>query len=162
MEKSELTPAHLRRMKSLALLNDAQLASFLNYVDLVQVPHSGTVIIEGQPGDSMYLILQGQLRVYSQKRSGEAIFLRLLEAGDAFGEIALLNHAVRSASVEAARESYLVKISSDALGRLMAEQPSVAAHFLFHLARSLGTQLTTLTKKLRNQLEVAGAVSFLE
>ena len=149
-------------MKSLALLDNAQLAAFLNFVELVLVPHSGAVIVEGQTGDSMYLVLEGQLRVYSKQRNGEMIFLRLLEVGDAFGEIALLNHAVRAASVEATRESRLIKISAASLERLMAEQPSLAAHFLFHLARSLGTQLTTLTKKLRNTLEIANAVSFLE
>src|SRR5690242_12154511 len=112
MKKSELTPAHLRRMKCLASLDNDQLAAFLDFVELVPVPISGTVITEGEPGDSMFLVLDGQLRVYSKKRNGEIIFLRMLEAGDAFGEIALLNHATRAASVEAARESQLLKISS--------------------------------------------------
>jgi CRP-like cAMP-binding protein len=148
MDKSNLKPGHLRRIRSLALLGTDQLESFLNYVEIVPYAQSGTVFREGQPGDSMFLILEGQCRVYSRQRTGEMLFLRLLEAGAAFGEIGLLNREVRSASVEATQDSILLKISASSLEKLVSEQPALAAQFLLHLARSLGLQLSHLTKKL--------------
>jgi CRP/FNR family transcriptional regulator, cyclic AMP receptor protein len=162
MDKANLKPAHLRRIKSLALLNDEQLTAFLEYVKVMTCSLSGTLFQEGQPGDSMFLILEGQMRVYTKQKNGEVVFLRLLNAGDAFGEIALLNHAVRSASVEAVQSSVLLTISSLALERIIAEQPALAAQFLYHLARSLGRQLGDLTTKLRAQREYAEIVSFLQ
>src|SRR6266481_4813832 len=115
MHKSNLRPAHLRRIKSLALLNDKQLESFLDHVEVLALPHSGSIIKEGQPGDSMFLILEGELRVYSKQTNGEILFLRLLHAGDAFGEVGLLTRGKRSASVEAVKESLLLKISAASL-----------------------------------------------
>ena len=112
MNKSTIKPAHLRRIKSLALLDDEQLAAFLDFVELVPCALSDTLFHAGQPGDSMFLILEGKMRVYIKQKSGEVFFLRILNAGDAFGEVALLNHAVRSASVEAVESSVLIKISS--------------------------------------------------
>jgi NTE family protein len=162
MDKSQLKPAHLRRIKSLALLDTSQLESFLDYVELLHCPQSQTLFREGQPGDSMFLILEGQFRVYFKQRNGEVIFLRMLDAGEAFGEIALLNQVPRSASIEATKPSLLIKISAASLKRLVSEQPALAARFLYHLSRTLGRQLSDLTKKLQVTRELASSVSFLE
>jgi CRP/FNR family transcriptional regulator, cyclic AMP receptor protein len=162
MDKSSLKPGHLRRIKSLALLNDEQLAAFLDYVDVVSCERSATLFREGQSGDSMFLILDGQMRVFIKKKNGEVVLLRLLESGDAFGEVALLNQAPRSANVEAVRDSVLIKISATKLQKLVADQPAVAAQFLYHQARALGRQLTDLTTKLRAIRDNADMVSFLQ
>jgi CRP-like cAMP-binding protein len=162
MDKSNLKPGHLRRIKSLALLNDEQLAAFLDYVEVVTCGFSETLFREGQRGDSMFLILEGQMRVYTEQKSGEVLFLRMLDAGDAFGEVALLNQAARSASVEAVRESVLIKITSASLQKLVSEQPAVASRFLLHLAKTVGRQLGDLTKKLRAKLDQPDMLSFLQ
>lgn len=162
MDQSSLKPGHLRRIKSLALLNDEQLSAFLNYIEVVECPISGTLFREGQPGDSMFLILEGQMRVYTKTKGGEIIFLRMLEAGDAFGEVALLNQIPRSASVEAVKSSILIKISSATVEQLVAAEPALAAQFLYHLARSLGRQLSDVTAKLRVRSEQKDFVTFLQ
>ena len=160
MDKSNLKPGHLRRIKSLAPLDDTQLAAFLNYIEVVNLAPAASLFTEGQPGDSMFLILEGQMRVSIRKRSSdESLLLRMLEAGDAFGEIALLGSAPRSASVEAVQTSVLIRISATALHKLMSEQPVLAAQFLFHLARNLGRELSDLTTKLRARSEQADLLS---
>src|SRR2546425_9583960 len=162
MDKPKLRPAHLRRIKSLAMLNDTQLESFLDYIEIVVCKHSGTVFKEGQRGDAMFLILDGELRVYSTQKGGEVMFLRILSAGDAFGEIALLTQGPRSASVEAVKQSLLVKVSASSLQKLVSKEPALAAQFLYHLAKSLGRQLSDLTTRLRTQREFANAVTFIQ
>ena len=162
MNKSTLKPGQLRRIKSLALLSDEQLTAFLDFVEILTCPQSGTLFQEGQPGDSMFLILDGQMRVYTRTRTEEMHFLRMLEAGDAFGEVALLNHAPRSASVEAVRETVLIKMTSDALQKLVSEHPALAAQFLYHLAISLGRILGDLTIKLRARSEQADILSLIK
>lgn len=150
MEKSNLKPGHLKRIKSLALLDDTQLAAFLNYIDVVNLAGGAALFTEGQTGDSMFLILEGQMRVITRKRDNEeSLLLRMLEAGDSFGEIALLSQIPRSATVEATKPSVLIRISAPALNQLLIEQPALAAQFLYHVARTLGRQLTDLTTKLR-------------
>jgi CRP-like cAMP-binding protein len=153
MEKSSLKPGNLRRIKSLAVLSDAQLAALLDYVDVVSCGRSTTLFKEKQPGDSLYMILEGEMRIFIEPRGGQIVLLRMLEAGDTFGEIALLNQAPRSASVEAVTDCTLIQVSGAMLEKLMAEQPAAAAPFLFHLARTLGRELTDLTTKLRKLRE---------
>jgi|CZKV01.1.fsa_nt_gi CRP-like cAMP-binding protein len=163
MEKSNLKPGHLRRIKSLALLNDEQLAAFLNYVEVVNCVPASSLFKEGEPGDSMFLILEGQMRVSTPKRTTEgSLFLRMLEAGDSFGEVALLSHGPRTASIEATQNSVLIKISSGSLNKLLSEQPALAAQFLYHLAKSLGRQLNDLTAKLRASSEQKDIISFIQ
>ncbi len=162
MDRIDLKPAHLRRIKSLALLTDRQLETFFNYIEIVVCPHSGIIFKEGQRGDSMYLVLEGELRVYSRQKSGEVMFLRILGAGEAFGEIALLTEKPRSASVEAMKESILVKISDAALKKLLAEEPALAAQFLYHQAKTLGRQLDDLTTRLRAQRDYKDIVTFIQ
>jgi len=160
MDKSTLKPGHLKRIKSLALLDDAQLAAFLNYIEVVNLAPGSSLFREGQPGDSMFLILEGQMRVSIQKHSShESLLLRMLDAGDAFGEIALLGHTARTATVEAVQSSVLIKISADALEKLLSEQPALAAQFLYHLAKNLGRELSDLTTKLRTRSEQADLLS---
>jgi CRP-like cAMP-binding protein len=110
----------------------------------------------------MFLILEGQMRVYTKTKGGEIIFLRMLEAGDAFGEVALLNQFARTASIEAVQRSVLISISSDLLQRLVSEQPALAAQFLYHLAKTVGRQLGDLTEKLRAKTEQPDMLSFLQ
>jgi len=160
MDKSNLKPGNLRRIKSLALLSDEQLAAFLNHVEVVECAQTATLFREGQPGDSMYLILEGQMRVSTQKQSSEgSLFLRRLEAGDEFGEIALITQTPRTATVEATQRSVLIKVTSGALQKLLSEQPALAAQFLYHVARTLGRELGDLTTKLRARTEQADLFS---
>jgi CRP-like cAMP-binding protein len=162
MDRSKLKPAHLRRIKSLALLSDSQLEVFLDYIQLVVCPHSGSIFREGQQGDSMYLILDGEMRVYGKQRTGEVLFLRALQAGDSFGEVALLTAGPRSASVEAMKQSLLLKISAASLQKLLDAEPALAAQFLYHLARSLGRQLSDVTTRLRAQREFKAPFAFIQ
>lgn len=162
MDASTLKPAHVRRIKSLALLSDSQLEAFLKCVEFVQLAHSASIFKEGQRGDSMFLILEGEVRVFSKQKNGEVLFLRMLQAGDALGEVALLTEGPRSASAEAVKESLLLKISAASLQKLIGAEPAVAAQFLYHLARSLGRNLSDVTARLRRQRDFGDTFSFIQ
>ena len=60
-------------------------------------PHR-TIINKGDPGDCLYGILSGRVRIYSSSAEGGEVTLNVLEAGDLFGEIALLDGSTRTAS----------------------------------------------------------------
>ena len=143
------------------MLDNAQLEVFLDYITLAPCEPSQTICKEKQPGDSMFLILEGQCRVYSKQKNGEIVFLRLLDAGEAFGEIAMLNQTARSAGVEATKSCLLLKLSADALARLVVEEPALAAQFLYHLSRSLGHQLSELTARFRLGRELKEVAQFI-
>ncbi|HAM70887.1 MAG TPA: hypothetical protein DCM86_04510 [Verrucomicrobiales bacterium] len=140
---TDLPPEKLRRIKSLAKFTDAELGEFLKFVDVTPCSRGTTLFVEGNPGDSMFLIVEGQLRVYSTKAGGERVTLRMLQSGDAFGDLALFHNMNRTASVEAVTDSVLIQLSQAALQNLNAQQSGIASKFLFALASSLSPVYAT-------------------
>ena len=92
---------------------------------------------KAEPGDSKYLIVDGTLRVFTETPNGEVITKKILSAGEAFGDIAFFHEMKRTASVSAATDCQLVKITHQSLAKLSAEQSKLAAQFLLALTNSL-------------------------
>src|SRR5436309_463343 len=100
----------LRRVKILAGLSEEQLERFAHFMQVEKVPQWSVIVKQGDPGDTMYLILQGELRVRMDVRGKETI-LATLSAGDFFGDISLFDSGPRSADVVANTDSVVLKIS---------------------------------------------------
>ena len=60
-----------------------------------------TIVCEGDEADAFFVLASGQARVIKKGRNGEEVPLNVLRAGDTFGETALLEHTVRTATVRA-------------------------------------------------------------
>jgi len=63
-------------------------------------PHQD-IFNKGDPGDCLYGVLSGRVRIYSTSAEGSEIMLNVMEAGELFGEIALLDGRPRTASAAA-------------------------------------------------------------
>lgn len=158
------TPAHgihpesLRRIKILADLDDAQLASFLNYMEVLKLPAHKVVFNKGEHGDAMFLVLQGELRARVMVGDRETT-LTTMTAGECFGELAVIDESPRSADVIANVESVLLKISAATLKRLFKEAPALAAPFLLGLSKTITSRVRHLTKRYEDSILFARAGS---
>lgn len=95
----------------------------------------GAVLVEeGEPGDAFFAILDGTVRV---TRSGAARALRILGAGDHFGELALIDGHPRSATVVAETSVDAIRIGRTAFQRLLREQPEVGLRIMAQLSTRL-------------------------
>jgi CRP-like cAMP-binding protein len=126
----------LRRTKLFAGLDEPQLASLVDYLELIRFPQFSHIVRQGQHGDAMYVVSEGEVRVLSIVEGKESI-LATLTAGDCFGEISLLDQGPRSADVIANKDSVLVRISKAAFDRLVREAPALAVPFLLALSRAV-------------------------
>lgn len=142
-----ITPGALRRIKILADLNDAQLSHLSDFMELQRVPQWTTVVRQGEPGDAMYLILEGELRARVMVGDRETI-LATFGAGEFFGDIALFDRGPRSADVLANVDSSLLRISSVAFERLAKEAPALATPFLQATSRTLASRIRADNKRL--------------
>lgn len=153
-----ITPASLRRIKIFADMDERQLASFLQYMEVLKVPANTTVFTRGEHGDSMFLVLQGELRARTMVGGREST-LTVMGVGECFGELAVIDESPRSADVIASVESVVLRISSGALKRLFTEAPALAAPFLLGLNKAITSRVRTLTKRYEDSILFARTAS---
>jgi len=141
-----IAPGSLRRIKILSQLNDAQLDRLIEFMELHPVPQWMAVVKQGDAGDGMYLILQGELRARVMVGDKETI-LATFGPGDFFGDMSLFDQGPRSADVIANVDSTVLKISDVAFDRLTREAPALATPFLQATARTLAARIRADNKR---------------
>ena len=87
-------PEHLRGLPALAGASDEELQGIIDGATYLQVPPGWAVIWEGTPADKAYLVLTGEMSV---RHGTEEI--AVIGAGDFIGEMAIVQHKLRSATV---------------------------------------------------------------
>ncbi|NBE99629.1 Crp/Fnr family transcriptional regulator [Nonomuraea sp. KC401] len=103
---------------------------------------SGQIIFhQGDPGESLYVLLDGLVKVVFTTEHGDEIVLNMLGRGETFGEMALLDGSPRSASIVTARAAWVFALPRARLLELMREHPGLADEFL----RMLGHMVRRLT-----------------
>jgi CRP-like cAMP-binding protein len=154
---ASLKPGELRRIKVLAELADEQLLSFARYLEVVHLPQYATVVKAGEEGDSMFMLLEGELRVRIMVQGKESI-LATLEPGESFGELTLLDEGKRSADVVANVESTVLRISKEGLKKLFREAPALAAPFLHALGRATAARLRATNRRFEDSLRLSRSI----
>lgn len=146
-----ITPESLRRIRILADMDERQLASFLQYVEVLKFPPNAGIFRKGEHGDAMFLVLQGEVRARSMVGGREST-LSTMGVGECVGELAVIDESPRSADVIANTECVLLKISADALKRVFKEAPALAAPFLLGLSKTITSRVRTLTKRYEDSI----------
>jgi tetratricopeptide (TPR) repeat protein len=129
--------AHIANAASLALLDDVASSPLFNMFsrdELITViqrlkPKSfdpgEILLVEGKPGDSMFVIASGEVRVYATDVNGWPKQLSIIEAPAFFGEIAVLRKAARTATVIAASHVNVLELSLESLEEISVKQPRI-------------------------------------
>jgi CRP-like cAMP-binding protein len=152
---SGIAPGSLRRIKILADMEERQLASLLQYLEVLKLLPHATLFRKGDHGDAMFMVLEGEVRARVLIEGREST-LSTMTAGECFGEIAVIDEGPRSADVVTNAESVLLKISAGALKRLFQEAPALAAPFLLALSKTITARVRTLTKRYEDTIRFKG------
>ncbi|HYD80946.1 MAG TPA: Crp/Fnr family transcriptional regulator [Paucimonas sp.] len=128
---------HLRKIPLLADLTEEEMARVKAELRIRHYARRDIVLQKGGTGDSLLFLLSGQLQVIDITEDGRAIGLRLLNPGDFFGEIAVINGSARSASVVALTPVLVALLPSATALHLFAHSPPVAKQMLKHLAQKI-------------------------
>ncbi|MBM4282294.1 MAG: cyclic nucleotide-binding domain-containing protein [Deltaproteobacteria bacterium] len=127
----EMARVDVTKVAPIPLFSDLPRDAFLALTErmALRVAYQGEVLIaEGEPGTSMFVIIQGRVKVTRQDGAGAAgrthELAELLD-GAFFGEGALLSDAPRTASVVCVEETMLFEISRELVAQMTADYPSV-------------------------------------
>ena len=88
------------------------------------------VFSAGDAGDALFGVVSGRIRISAGNADGREIFLNIMEPGDTFGEIALLDGGTRTAAATALEASELVSLRREPLFGLLEKEPKAALELL--------------------------------
>ncbi len=128
---------HLRKIPLLSELSDEEILRIKPDFRIRQYAKRDIVLQKGAPGDSLLFLLSGSLQVVDITEDGRAIGLRMLQPGDFFGEIAVINGSMRSASVVALTPVLVALLPRATALHLFSHSPSVANRMLRFLAEKV-------------------------
>jgi NTE family protein len=118
--------------------------------------HKGAIVFaEDEPGDCMYIIESGQVKVVSEKTGREKIY-NFLGPGNFFGEMALLLSEKRSATVRVVIDADLLVLRQHDLEDLLQQHPAIALMMTRELGRRLGK--SQQTPILREEFNIVATV----
>ena len=109
---------------------------------LKHFPKGAVLFNEGDEGEDMYIIRSGQVAIKKRVPHGEVV-VAVLEKGDFFGEMAVLERIPRTAGAEMVEEGDLIVIGSDILADMLKEHPEIAVRML----RKYSLRLRETTKQ---------------
>ena len=118
----------------------------------------GEVIFHlGDPGDALFLIASGAVKITLPSETGEEAILVTLQPGEVFGELALLDDAPRSATAIALEPTETMVLQRDRFRQLMATEPTIRDAILASMAAEV-RRLTTHVEDL-HFLDVTGRLA---
>jgi len=154
--KPAISTGALRRVKILGAMTDEQLDRFSSFVEVLKVAQWAVVVKQGERGDAMFFILEGELRVRINVTDRETV-LATMGPGDFFGDISLFDQGPRSADVVANMDSLLVKVSVAAFDKVAKEAPDLATPFLLAIGKTLTARIRADNKRFGDSVKFARA-----
>lgn len=118
-------------------LEGLDLARFGELLREKNYPKGSIILFEDDPGDALFIVRAGRVKVVLVADDGREVILGLLGAGDHFGELSLIDDQPRSAHVIAMEDSELLVLRRDDFRRRVEQSPSVAWSLLTELSRRL-------------------------
>jgi CRP-like cAMP-binding protein len=98
------------------------------------LPADTTVFVEGDPGDSIWLILKGKVKIFLRDPDGQELIIDVRTAGQYVGEM-MLDGSPRSATVKTIEPCEFGVLSRDEFKQVLAQHPDVAMHLIRRLIR---------------------------
>jgi HlyB family type I secretion system ABC transporter len=97
--------------------------------EAAEFPFGSVIVQEGDKADAFYVLVSGTARVVKQSEDGGEVALNLLQAGDSFGEIGLLEDSTRVATVRASSTVHALRLDRSVFRALVRRQPEIREHF---------------------------------
>lgn len=139
-------------------LTEEMLQSLSSKFHLASLEAGQVLFHKGDQGDSLYLVQTGLLKVVSTDGAGREVILNQISEGDIVGEMALIDHEPRSASVVAVAPTRLLKLNSDDFMQIIQNHPEIG----FMISRNLTQRLRKNTMQIEHTLPAETVEAHIE
>ncbi len=129
--------AVLQRVPLFGQLGAAELQRVVDVARERAYPKNSVILFEDDPGDALYVVAEGQVKVVLIGEDGREVILSVMGSGEFFGEMALIDDEPRSAHVIAMEDSSLVVLRREDFQPILAQTPAIALALLKELSRRL-------------------------
>lgn len=142
----------LRKMPLFGGLSDDALKLIIESGDVVRVSAADYFFRQGDPGKSLYCLIEGSVSV-ERSISGKPLELGKLSAGDCIGEMALIDFQPRSASVRATSDCHALEIPGSSLRALFKHDLEQYLMIMMNMGREVSRRLRKADERLFEMLE---------
>jgi CRP/FNR family cyclic AMP-dependent transcriptional regulator len=132
-----IDPQSLSRISVFANLTPAELARLSSLLRYKVFPADSNIITVEQPGEVVYIIRNGTVKIHVEQADGSDVILAILGAGEVVGEISIFDKVGRSANVVTMEECALCWMESAGFSECVRSMPQLALNLLNVLARRL-------------------------
>jgi CRP/FNR family transcriptional regulator, cyclic AMP receptor protein len=116
-------------------LNDRELDVVRAVASEKNYPKNAVVLTEGEMGDSLYMIQTGKVKVFIGDEDGREIILKILNGGDFFGEMSMIDKQPRSASVTTIESASFLVLTHAAFEKCVEQAPRIGNMVMRMLAQ---------------------------
>lgn len=127
----------LKKVPIFTSLNEKQLTHIAEYCVNKKYSKDQLILVEEEIGKTLFIISKGRVKVTRTSDDGREVILSILESGDFFGEISLLDGKTRSANVTAIENSELLLLRRGDFLQILEDYPQIAIALLKKLAARL-------------------------
>jgi len=154
-----VSTAVLKNVPMFASFPDESLRLLATLVTRKSVTRGTTIMVAGDPTDSLYIVISGRLKVMLSDAEGKEVILAILGSGEYFGEMGLIDDAPRSASVVSIESCELLCVAKREFKRCLAENFEMSMAVM----RGLVKRLRDADRKINSLalLDVYGRVARL-
>lgn len=123
------------------MLSNDELSAIAQMMGVVRVSSGSVIFEEGELGNSLYVVSQGEVEVLRRGPSGDAQCLSVLGPQQFFGEMSLIDKEYRSATVRAKSDCELLHLSADDLTAFRRHHRDGFTFVVINIAKMLSTRL---------------------
>jgi CRP-like cAMP-binding protein len=128
-------------------LDAAELSRIVHIMQVQRLREGQLLFEEGQPGDAWYVLYEGSVEVVKDDGAGESV-IAVFGPRTCFGEMAILDGSPRSATVQAAASSTVLRFPREDFLKLIGEDNIAAYKLVYQMAKVLAKRQRSTTARL--------------
>ena len=152
------SPAFLTKIRMFDHLNEDDLQALSSVIDELKVSSGEILFHAGDPGEALFIVREGSVELFIKDTVGQKIVLATAQAGDMFGEVAMLDSGPRTATALALTDAEILVLDRSDLLMLFQRKPEAAMHMLAALSgltRKADALLRTrVSRNVNEEIEV--------